>query len=118
MQLVRTYTDLDPEATQLLEQLTDFNLVAYASDAALEMGFRDKEELKTAIRRAMEACTHAGISVVGNFRRVYMCSAAGVVYDWKLSALAYRLVCLNGSPANPRVARLQVALLKNQLLNH
>ncbi|MGZ3862129.1 MAG: damage-inducible protein D [Bacteroidia bacterium] len=89
------------------------NLIYYASEAAEEMGFESIEELQEAVRRAMELCRANGLPVNNNFRRIFKCSSAGLVFDWQLSVLAYHLVQLNGDPSNNRVAKLQLDLLKN-----
>ncbi len=99
------------------KQLKELNIIYYASEAAKKMEFDDVIEFHEAVRRAMELCLHAGIPLEGNFRRIYKCSCDGIEYDWKLSVLAYQLVCLNGGSSNPNVARMQVELLKNQSLN-
>ncbi len=98
----------------LREQVREHNLVFFASEAAAKMDFEDIEEFHEAVKRAMELCLHAGIPLDMNFKRVYKCSYKGIIYDWKLSVLAFQMVCLNGSAANPNVARKQIELLKNQ----
>lgn len=108
--MTRTY--LSQGSQDFLEQLKDLNLVKYASEAAAEMEFDGIAELNETVKRAMELCIHAGIPVDGNFRRIYMCSPDGIVYDWKLSMLAYRLVCINGWSSNQNVAKMQIDLLK------
>lgn len=112
MELTITHNYISPGAQEFLDSLKDLNLVRYASEAAEEMEFESAEELNESVKRTMELCLHAGIPIDGNFRRIYMCSEYGIVYDWKLSLLAYGLVCINGSPSNPNVARLQIGLLK------
>ncbi len=112
MELVASHTYQSASVKEFIEQLKELNLVRYASDAAAEMEFDGIDELTDAIKRATEICIHAGIPLEGNFRRVYLCSGEGIVYDWKLSVLAYRLVCVNGWTSNPNVARLQIDLLK------
>lgn len=110
--MTRTY--LSQSSKDFLEQLKDLNLVKYASEAAAEMEFDDAEELSETVKRAMELCIHAGIPVEGNFRLTYMCSHKGIVYDWKLSLLAYGLVCMNGPSSNSNVAGMQIDLLKRK----
>lgn len=100
-----------------MEQLKEINLMYYASSAAEEMQFEDIAELHEAVKRAMELCLHSRIPIDGNFKRVYKSSYNGIVYDWKLSLLAYKLICINGGSANPNVARMQVDMIKKQLNN-
>ena len=82
------------------------------------MEFENISEFHQAVKRSMELCLQAGISLDGNFRQIYKCSYEGIEYDWKLSILAYKLVCLNGASSNAKVARMQIELLKVQHLNH
>lgn len=109
-----TRTYLSQSSKEFLEQLKDLNLVRYASEAAYEMEFGGMEEINATVKRAMELCIHAGIPIEGNFKLTYMCSNKGITYDWKLSVLAYQLVCLNGSSSNSNVARMQIDLLKGK----
>jgi len=95
------------------ELLVEQNLVYYASEAADEMEFESFDELQEAVRRSMELCEARGLPVNNNFRRIFKSSSVGLVFDWRLSVLAYRLVQLNGDPCNNRVAKLQIDLLKN-----
>jgi hypothetical protein len=82
------------------------------------MGFNSVEELDDSVKRGMELCLSAGIPIKGNFHRVYKCFDDGLTRDWKLSVLAYQLVCLNGKSFNPNVARLTIQLIKDQHLNY
>lgn len=118
MQLTVIQTHTSPVVDEFVEKMTTLNLTAYASEAAIEMEFDSLEELHESVKRAMELCMSAEIPVKGNFQRIYKSSADGIVYDWKLSPLAYRLVCLSGNPSNPIVARFIIQLLKNEHLNH
>ncbi|MEW6468777.1 MAG: damage-inducible protein D [Bacteroidota bacterium] len=99
---------------EFAEKLAHLSLVRYASEAAGEMGFGSVEELHHSVKRAMEICLSAGILLKGNFQRVYSCSDQGIVYDWKLSLLAYKLVCLCGYSCNPQVAALTIELVRKQ----
>ncbi len=118
MQLTIAQTRTSAATDEFAEKMRMLNLTAYASEAATEMEFDSLEELHGSVKRAMELCLSAGIPIKGNFQRVYKSSVDGIVYDWKLSVLAYRLVCLNGKSSNPTVARLAIKLIKNEHLNH
>jgi len=98
---------------QVAEVAAEKNLVYYASEAAGEMRFESVDELQEAVKRAMELCRASGLPLSMNFRRIFKSSPLGIVFDWRLSALAYRLVQLNGNPSNPFIARLQIDLLKS-----
>ncbi|MFI5148147.1 MAG: damage-inducible protein D [Bacteroidia bacterium] len=115
MQTIQLY--LPPNEEAFREHARELSLVYYASEAAEEMGFTDIDEFQEAVKRAMELCLHAGIPLDMNFKRIYKCSYSGILYDWKLSVLGYKLVCLNGSAANPHVARMQIDLIRNQALH-
>lgn len=97
---------------EIAEQLAEQNLVYYASEAAQLMQFESQDELNDAVKRAMEVCQCSGYSLKNNFKRVFKSTPYGLVYDWKLSVLAYNLVMLNGSSMNRLVASLQVSILK------
>lgn len=118
MQLTLIRTQTSPVLEEFAEKMAALNLLYYASEAAAEMEFDSFEELHDSVKRAMEFCLSAGIPIKGNFQRVYKCYDDGISYDWKLSQLGYRLVCLNGNPANSNVARSFIQLIKNDHLNH
>ena len=94
------------------ELIAEHNLVYYASVAGNEMGFETFDELQEAVKRAMELCLSIGLPINRNFKRIFRSTSLGILFDWKLSVLAYHLVQLNGGTSNPQVARLQVDLLK------
>lgn len=117
MELIITQSYQSPVIDYFLEQMKDLNLIYYASDLAREMEFEGPIELDEAVKRSMELCRQANIPIDFNFKRVYKSSYDGITYDWKLSVLAYRLVCINGGTFNPHVAQMQIELLKNQSEN-
>jgi hypothetical protein len=118
MQLSIIQTLNNPGADEFVERITMHNLRYYASDAADVMDFESNEEMYDALKRAMELCLFAGIPIKGNFQSVYKSSAEGIIYDCKLSTLAYRLMCLSGKSSNPNVAQLTIQILNNKHLNH
>jgi hypothetical protein len=118
MQLTIIQVNNSPVIGEFMERMEAFNLQYYASDAATEMGFDSLEELHNSVKRAMELCLSSGISIKGNFQRVYKSFDDGLIYDWKLSLLAYKLVCASGNSTNPKVAKLIIQLIKDQHLNH
>lgn len=114
--IIQTSTSLAIE--EFAEKMATLNLLHYASEAAAEMEFDSMEELHESVKRAMELCLSSGISIKGNFQHVYKCFDNGLTYDWKLSQVAYKLVCLNGKTSNTNVARLTIQLIKGQQINH
>jgi len=118
MQLTLVQTQTSPIVEEFAEKMATLNLLYYASEAATEMEFESMEELHDSVKRAMEFCVSAGIPLKGNFQRVYKCFDDGISYDWKLSQLGYRLVCLNGKPSNSNVARSLIKLIKDEHINH
>ncbi|MGZ4034612.1 MAG: hypothetical protein ACXVPU_07880 [Bacteroidia bacterium] len=118
MELITSRSFISPEIENFIVQLKELNMICCASDAAKEMDFESADELQSAIKNAIEICIASGFPMEEHFRRIYKCSPEGILYDWKLSLLAYKLVCLNGSTSNPKVAQLQVELIKSQSSNN
>ncbi|MBI4947539.1 MAG: hypothetical protein HY840_14195 [Bacteroidetes bacterium] len=118
MQLTLIQTRTSPVMDEFAEKMATLNLLYYASEAATEMEFDSPEELQDSVKRAIEFCLSAGIPIKGNFQRVYKCFDDGILYDWKVSQLGYKLVCLSGKPSNPIVARSFIQLIKDNHLNH
>ena len=112
MNIIVNHSHVNPTVEEFIERIALLNLIFSASDAGVEMNFDSGGELEVAVKRSMETCIAAGIPVRGNFQRVYKCSGDGIFYDWKLSLLAYRLVCINGSSANRSVAVMMIRMLK------
>ena len=98
---------------EFIKKIRELELIFYASEAANEMNFKNTTEFHEAVKRAMELCLNVGLPLEGNFMQIYKSSKEGLVYDWKISPLAYHLVCLNGECYNPKVARMQVDLVTN-----
>ncbi len=75
------------------------------------LGLSD-EELRPALKRAMNACLALDLPIEQHFRCTYVCHQQTVVPSWKLSETAFRLVLLNANPAHPRVAQFQLKLVE------
>lgn len=118
MKLATIQSYVCPEVEEFMKQLKELSLVAYASEAAKEMGFSNNEEMVKAVQRSIRICENSGVPTEGNFKPVYKCSADGIEFDWKLSSLAYNLVCINGESINPKVAHKQIELLKYNPLHN
>ena len=117
MKLAINKIHVEPVIETFMKEVKELNLTYYASEAAEKMGFEGDAEFLDAVERSMKLCLQIGIPLEGNFKRIYKCSAEGIVYDFKLSVLAYRMVCLNGGSSNSKVAQMQIELLKNQHAN-
>jgi hypothetical protein len=97
---------------EFIDAAIDSNMRHYASEIIelVEMG--KEEELRGAMLRAQEACRVMGIPLENHFKKVYRDAEREVVCDYKLSPLAFGLVCINASPANKNIARIQVEMVK------
>ena len=115
MELVTASPQSIPIFELLLELERQQKLIYYASDAAIQMEFETEEEFLTSVNRSLEICIHAGFDPDDNFKKFYKCSADGISFDWKLSSLAYQLICLNGSCSNLMVAKMQIDLIHSNL---
>ncbi len=118
MQVAIIESHTSPVVDEFVDKLAELSLVRYASEAVNEMDFDSLEELNESVKKAMEICQFSGISMKGNFLRVYKSYSEGITYDWRLSPLAYKLVCICGNTSNPNVASAIVHLIKNEHLNH
>jgi hypothetical protein len=111
MELARLDIYTSQHLGDLEENILNLGLKNYASDAANEMGFDSLDELYASVRRAMDICVAAEIPIRGNFQRICKSTEMGLVFDWKLSPIAYKLVCLSGKPSNPMVGCMTIQLL-------
>ncbi|HLG02233.1 MAG TPA: damage-inducible protein D [Bacteroidia bacterium] len=95
-----------------LQDLVESEMPRYASEAATGMHFSDPRLMADAVGRAGNVCASLGLPLRNHFKRVYRCDHTGVYTDWKLSDLAFRLVCLNGDCCSTQVANLQMLMLQ------
>lgn len=70
------------------------------------------EDLRQALKRAMNACLALNLPIEQHFRCTYVCHQQTVVPSWKLSETAFRLVLLNANPVHPKVAQFQLKLIE------
>ncbi len=100
---------------EFIDAAIDSNMRHYASEIIelIEMG--KEEELRGAMKRAQEACNAMGIPLENHFKKVYRENERGVVCDYKLSPLAFGLICINASPQNKNIARIQIEMVKRLL---
>ena len=81
-----------------------------ASHVAEELDL-DEEDLSRAMQRTFDVCCHMHIDIRRHFRQVYISDEQGMRTDWLMSDLGSYLLLINGSTANPHVARAQVYFL-------
>ncbi len=107
------YIDEILATEQIRQAVHRANLRYYASDLAQHLGEHDPHFRAEAVRRAMEVCHAAGMSLDKNFKRIYLYSDNVLESDWLLSSLACYLFLMNGNPANPLVAKAQLIAWNN-----
>lgn len=117
MEIIVTRTNENSVIENFVKKARELGLTYYASEAAKEMEFEDVLEFHEAVKRAMKLCMQVGLKIDENFMQIYKCTPGEIIYDWKLSPIAYYLVCVNGESNNPNVAQLQVQMIKRQFLN-
>lgn len=101
----------NPNFVAFLHSLQESKLRYYASELQKILEMTTLNSLEEALLRAMNVCRHQQLDLAEHFKPIYRCEESGVVKDWKLSPLAWCLVMINADPANPEVARMQLALL-------
>ena len=97
---------------EFIDAAIDSNMRHYASEMIELVDIGKEDELQGAMLRAQEACKVMGIPLENHFKKVYRDAEHEVVCDYKLSPLAFGLVCVNASPANKNIARIQVEMVK------
>ncbi len=101
---------------EFIDAVIDSNMRHYATEIIemVEMGKED--ELIEAMRRAQEACRIMNIPIDKHFKKVYRDNPDHrVICDYKLSPLAFGLVCINANPSNKNIARIQIEMIKRLL---
>jgi hypothetical protein len=98
------------------DAMNDQNLI-FTGNSLRDIGFASYTEIEDAVQRARSVCTCSGLPVQQHFKTIFISDDDHhtVERDWKLSRLGFTLSILNGSPDNPLVARLQMAILNTYL---
>lgn len=98
-----------------MEAVADMDLY-FTAESLMDI-YRTKEELKSAIDRAMHICNSIGLPLEQHFRSRYISDNIHhiVLQEWKMSKIAYCLTLVNGDPDNPMVGRIQYELLKRMI---
>lgn len=113
--MLKLYDPWESIFDSLQQKETVPELLYYASDIELSMGFSE-EELEEAIERAFQACTSLQISIDDHFKAIYRSdNLHEMVTDWKLSPLACYLLIINANPANTKVAKVQLFFASKNL---
>jgi len=115
-QIIEIYDQPIPHRIKVfMEAVADMDLY-FTAESLMDI-YRTKEELRSAIDRAMHICNSIGLPLEQHFRRRYISDNIHhiVLQDWKMSKLAYCLTLVNGDPDNPAVGRIQLELLKRIL---
>ncbi len=101
---------------EFIDAAIDSNMRHYASEIIEMVEMGKEEELMEAMLRAQEAIRAMGIPVENHFKKIYRESRHNVICDYKISPLAFGLICINANPSNKNVARIQIEMI-NKLLN-
>ncbi len=91
------------------EQVEDMEKVYLASNL-LSCGFEDMLKVKQAIDRTIALLESIAFPRRPHISAIYFSDNGQLVCDWKLSALGWELVLINGEPTNPFVAEAQLKL--------
>ena len=88
------------------EALYDSGL-RYSMRHIILAGITSQENIMTAMKRAMQVCSLAGVNTRYHFKQVYISDEiAGVVYaDWLMSRKGFNLTIMQSSELNGQIAR-------------
>lgn len=103
--------DLHEAIDHFMDEYHSANMRYLASDFLSE-GF-SPQEIILAVRKAVTICQTAGLESRRHFYPVYTQYKGSTVKDCKLSAMAYKLVLLNGPEHRRLVAEFQFKLLQD-----
>jgi hypothetical protein len=97
---------------EFIDAVIDSNMRHYASEIIEIVEIGREEELLEALKRAQDACRVLNIPLDKHFKKVYRESKHNIVCDYKLSPLAFGLICINANPVNKNIARIQIEMIK------
>lgn len=105
---------------EVLDRITELmqeQELCYSSFDLIKFGIERQEEIAQAVRRAMRACVSGGIPLEGNFKLIYTAGARGLMPTWELSETAFKLSIINADGSHPSIARMQIDLIKNLIVD-
>ncbi len=95
-----------------LETLMESRMKYYASDIFNWLELETEEQFTNALEKTLNTLQKAGIPAEHHIMPVFSGDRQKIVHDYKFSALAFKLFCMQLDPVNEKIAQLQVEWMK------
>ncbi len=107
------------ETPRFIAEFIDFlilhKLTLYASDIFELLQMENEEQFTRALDRTIQVLNAAGIPAGEHIMPVFTDFHRHTIIDYKMSPLAFGLMCMHMEPVNARAARWQVEWIKKAL---
>jgi hypothetical protein len=89
------------------EETLQGSMLVYSMRHLVSAGITSRESFGTALGRAKQVCSYAGIDTAYHFRQVYVydAEAASIDTDWWMSRQGFKLIIMQYPHINERLAR-------------
>ncbi len=109
------YDDWYPFIGDFIRRLTEYRMNRYASEIFQLLELETEKQFADALEKTIEVLQKAGIPAEHHIMPVYKDVRQTLIADYKLSPLAFGLLCMHVEPVNEKIARLRVEWIKKLL---
>jgi hypothetical protein len=110
-----TFHPLAPFIARFIEQLVERGMSIYASDLYDLLEWDSEEQFSRTLEKVLDVLHKAGVPAEHHIRPVFAGFYNQTVTDYKMSPLAFALMCVHAEPVTETSARLQVGWLEKAL---
>ena len=105
------FRDMPGFIRDFIRHLVDNRLNLYASEVFDILDFRTESQFEQTLEKVLDVLHKAGIPAEHHIRPVFAGYRSQAVIDYKMSPLAFGLMCMHAEPVTEHIARLQVEWL-------
>ncbi len=109
------YGQMPRFVADFLEMLADSRMHLYASDVFGLLGLETEEQFARALERTLNVLQQAGEVPEHHIRPVFADFHSRTVMDYRMSPLAFGLMCMHAEPVNEQIARWRIRWIREGL---
>ena len=109
------YGQMPPFIARFLDALIDSRMQVYASDVFDLLGLETEEQFSDALEKTLDVLHKAGHLPEHHIRPVFAGYHDRTVLDYRMSPLAFGLMCMHAEPVNDRIAGWRVRWIERGL---
>ncbi len=109
------YGQMPRFVAEFLDRLIDSRMHLYASDVFDMLGMETEEQFTRALERTLNVLRQAGEVPEHHIRPVFAGFHSQTVLDYRMSPLAFGLMCMHAEPVNEQIARWRIRWIRQGL---